>query len=50
MKIRHYLKHRFLMCKRHFFRILSRNRDFVQTHCNDLSNLFHFACQKKVFL
>ena len=32
---------------RHFYRKLSRNRDFVQTHCNNLNTPFHFACRKK---
>ena len=31
---------------RYFFRKLSQNRDYVQTHCTDRINLFHFACQK----
>ena len=31
---------------RHFFKKLSQNRDYVQTHCNDLNNPFHFACRK----
>ena len=30
---------------RQFFKIFSRNRDYVQTHCNDRKNPFHFACQ-----
>ena len=28
-----------------FFEVLSQNRDYVQTYCNDRINLFHFACQ-----
>ena len=31
---------------RHFFRILSQIGYYVQTHCNDLNNPFHFACRK----
>ena len=31
---------------RHFFRILSQNPEYVQTHCNDRRNRFHFACRK----
>ena len=31
---------------RQFFRILSRNRDYIQTHCNDRRNTFHFACRQ----
>ena len=22
------------------------NRDYVQTHCNDRRNIFHFACRQ----
>ena len=31
---------------RQFFRIISQNPDYVQTHCNDRNNLFHFAIRK----
>ena len=31
---------------RQFFIKLLKNRDYVQTHCNDLHNLFHFTCQQ----
>ena len=31
---------------RQFFKILSRNRDYIQTHCNDRRNTFHFACRQ----
>ena len=31
---------------RHFFKKISQNHDYVQTQCNDLKNLFHFACRK----
>ena len=31
---------------RQFFRILSRNRDYIQTYCNDRRNTFHFACRR----
>ena len=41
-----YLKHRIPIMHRQFFKILSQNRDCVQTHCNDRNNPFHFACQK----
>ena len=30
---------------RHFFKILSQNRDFVHTHCNGRNNPFLFACR-----
>ena len=29
---------------RQFFRKISKNRDYIQTHCNDLRNPFHIAC------
>ena len=31
---------------RQLFRILSRNRDYIQTHCNDRRSPFHFACRQ----
>ena len=40
-----YLKHRIPIMHRQFFKKLSQNRDYVQTHCNDGNNPFHFACQ-----
>ena len=45
INISYYLKHRIPIMHRQFFKILSRNRDYVQTHCNDRKNPFHFACQ-----
>ena len=32
--------------RRQFFRRLSRNRNYIQTHCNDRRNTFHFACRQ----
>ena len=32
--------------QRQFFRILYRNRDYIQTFCNDRRNTFHFACRQ----
>ena len=29
-----------------FFIRISRNRDYIQTFCNDRRNLFHFACRQ----
>ena len=29
---------------RQFFKKLAQNCDYIQTHCNDLNNRFHFAC------
>ena len=34
------------MCHRQFFRLISQNRDYAETFCNDMGNCFHFACQK----
>ena len=31
---------------RHFFIKNSQNRDYIQTHCNDPRNPFHFACRQ----
>ena len=45
INISYYLKHRIPIMHRQFFKILSRNRDYVQTHCDDRNNPFHFACQ-----
>ena len=45
INISYYLKHRIPIMHRQFFKILSRNRDYVQNHCDDRNNPFHFACQ-----
>ena len=31
---------------RQFFRKLSQNAEYVQTHCSDRRNAFHFGCRK----
>ena len=31
---------------RQFFKMLSRNRDYIQTHCINHRNTFHFACRQ----
>ena len=31
---------------RQFFTKLLENRDYIQTHCNDINNPFHFACRE----
>ena len=31
---------------RQFFKNLLKNRDYIQTHCNDVHNPFHFACRQ----
>ena len=45
INISYYLKHRIPIMHRQFFKILSRNHDYVQNHCDDRNNPFHFACQ-----
>ena len=32
--------------QRQFFKKISHNRDYIQTHCNDRRNPFHFACRQ----
>ena len=44
--IHYYLKLRIPIMHRQFFRKPSQNREFAQTHCNDLNNPFPFACRK----
>ena len=31
---------------RQFFIKISKNRDYIQTQCNDRRNTFHFACRQ----
>ena len=46
INISYYLKHRIPIMHRQFFKKLSQNHDYVETHCNDRNYPFHFACQK----
>ena len=46
INICYYLKHRIPMCHRHFFRRISQSKEYIQNFCNDINNLFHFACRK----
>ena len=46
ISISFYLKHRIPLMHRQFFKILSQNREYIQSHCNDRNNPLHFACQK----
>ena len=46
ISISYYLKHRIPIMHRQFFKILSRNRNYVETHYTDRNNPFHVACQK----
>ena len=32
--------------QRQFFKVLSQNPEYVQTHCKELNNSFHFACSR----
>ena len=43
-----YLKFWIPILHRHFLRIKSQNPKDVKTYCNDRTNLFHFACQKRI--
>ena len=45
INITYYLKYRIPIMHRQFFKIFSRNRDYVQTHYIDRNNPFHSACQ-----
>ena len=40
-----FLKHRIPMCHRKSLLKISQNRDYIQTHCNERRNPFHFACR-----
>ena len=46
INIHYYLKHCIPMGQRLFFRRIAHNRDYIQTHCNDINNPFHFACRQ----
>ena len=46
INIHYYLNLRIPIMHRQFFRKLSQNPEYNQTHCNDRRNPFHFACRK----
>ena len=46
INIDYYLKFRFPIMHRHFFRILSQNPEFIKTYCINKGNPFHFECRK----
>ena len=46
LNINYHLKFRIPMSYKQFFRVVSQNREFVQTFCNDMENPFHSGCQK----
>ena len=46
INIHYYLQHGIPKRHRQFFRKLSLNPELVKTYCNDLNNLFDFACRR----
>ena len=42
----YYLKFQIPMCHRQFFRKIPQSREYINNFCNDMENLFHFACKK----
>ena len=46
INIHYYVKHQIPMGQRLFFRRIAKNRDYIETHCNDINNRFHFACRQ----
>ena len=46
INIHHHLKIGLPPLHRQFFRKISKNRDYIQTFCNDRRNTFHFACRQ----
>ena len=46
INIHYYLKLGAPPLHRQFFKILSRNRNYIQTYCDNLRNPFHFACRQ----
>ena len=46
INIHYYLKHRIPLSQRLFFRRIAHNRDYIQTHCNDINNPFQFVCRQ----
>ena len=45
INIHHHLRLGASPLHRQFFIKISHNRDYIQTHCNDRRNTFHFACR-----
>ena len=46
INIHYYLKLGIPLCHRLFFRRIAQNCEYIQTHCNDRRNPFHFACRQ----
>ena len=49
-KTYYYLQHQIPISHRIFLRILSQNRGYIKTHCNDRNNLFRFACKSGFYI
>ena len=46
INISYNLKFQTPILRRHFFKTLSQNHDYIQTRCNDRNVPFHFACRR----
>ena len=46
INIHYHLKIGSPLLHKYFFLNLLKNRDYIQTHCNDHRNPFHFACRQ----
>ena len=46
INIHYHLKFQIPIMHRHFFRKISQNPEYIQTHCNDRRNSFQFACRR----
>ena len=44
MTIHYYLKHRIPILHRQFFRQIAQNKEKIESSCDELSNLFQYAC------
>ena len=49
INIRYCLKFRIPIMPCQFFKMISQNREYIQTQCNDLNYPFHFACRRWYF-
>ena len=46
INISYFLKIQIPLCHRQFLRKIPQNGEYVEKYCNDMENIFHFACQK----
>ena len=44
--VHYYLKLQKPTMNRKLFEIIAQNPEYIQTHCNNRNNPFHFACRK----